>query len=431
MGIKYLRFFLLKLALWFYISGMCQTPVVTIGSVCTDGIVSVPISVDNFDNVSGFMLRLSYDPLVLSFTSHNILNSNLFTSSVTNDAVGGLVSLSIPYDSTLLNINGGYIYILNFVLTTPVNTLLEWDTAMLFDFGGALIPAITVDGGVVIPPVFSQQPTAQNVCEGPGNSVTFNCLTGMPTQNYHWQVSYNGGMNWAYLVNDINYSGVNSPVLTLNSPSILMDQNRYRCSMEGPCTAISDEAILQVNTNIILHPHDTVIENGGTAVFRAEGTGLNPTYEWEVSTDAGNTWSPNSLFPVVNTPTITIINPPPTWSGYLFRCHIGGDCAPPTTISQIGALWIGNTAIKEQNNSTLHIYPNPATSCFYLQGDESLSDCLFSLYDTKGTLLMQFVTETGTQRIDVSNLSPGFYMYHIMTQDKQNVKTGKIILGLH
>ncbi len=67
-----------------------NAPVTTAGSasLCQPGSFSIPITVDNFTNISGISLRLDYDPAVITFTGFTA-NSELGTMIVNNVPVSG------------------------------------------------------------------------------------------------------------------------------------------------------------------------------------------------------------------------------------------------------------------------------------------------------------------------------------------------------
>ncbi|MFK5855012.1 MAG: gliding motility-associated C-terminal domain-containing protein [Bacteroidota bacterium] len=57
--------------------------------------------------------------------------------------------------------------------------------------------------------------------------------------DYQWQESTDNGNNWIDLTNINEYSGVNSPTLTINPIDITMNGNLYLCIISGNCNTIS------------------------------------------------------------------------------------------------------------------------------------------------------------------------------------------------
>ncbi len=397
--------------------GYSQNIRLTAGTVCTDGVVSVPVSVQNMQNVYGFNMLLHYDQSIMNFTSYNVLNPALFGTLITNDALTGTVSMQIPFDTTAISING-YMYVLNFSLTSLTSSLLIWDTVQFSDLSGAPLPVTLINGAVITPPLLTQQPLDQTVCEGSGQVVSFSIQTADTLHLINWQVSYNNGLNWLTLINDVNYQGVNSQLLSISSPHVQMHHNLYRCRLSGACEYISDVAALEVFGNISLHPHDTVIDIGGTAVFAAEGTGSAPVYLWEVSTDGGNTWSSSALFPAVTTPSLTLVNPPLSWHGYKLRCIITGACAPQTDTSDVATLWIGTAGMAEEKHFNIELYPNPVQEYTNVILVSQISQkAHYRIYNATGLNIMSEYVYlfSGTNRINIKTetLQAGLYFIRI------------------
>ncbi len=391
-----------------------QTLRLTAGTVCTDGIVSVPVSAENMQNIYGFTMRLHYDNSVLTYTGYNVLNPQLYSTVVTADAGLGMVQMEKALDTSALNING-YMYVLNFNLTASANSLLIWDSAFFYGTGGALVPATLINGAVLVPPEITQQPVAQNICTNATDTVTFFLQTTDTLHQYQWQVSYNNGANWLALVPDLHYQGIQTKVLRIIHPELNMHNNQYRCKISGACTLYSDAALLEVRSNILLQPHDTVIDAGGTAIFSAVGTGSSPLYLWEISTDDGLSWSSDALFPAVTTPSITLVNPPLTWSGYLLRCIVSGLCAPPSDTTRMAALWIGNMGVaSEADKLKMNLFPNPVCNRLNLTFETPFTSSItLNIYDVNGRILISQTLATNAgynhQIIDTEGLSEGLY----------------------
>jgi len=387
------------------------------GTVCSDGVVSVPVSVQNMENIYGFYMQLHYDQSIMTLTSYNILNPSLFASTIINDVITGTISIQMPLDTVAINMNG-YMYVFNFSMSTLTNTQITWDTVFFADQGGGAVPVTLINGAIFTPPVLTQQPEDLSVCENSGQIATFSIQTADTNHLINWQVSYNGGLSWLTLVNDLNYQGVNSQTLSINAPVVQMNHNLYRCKLSGACQYISDIAELEVFANIILQPRDTVIDAGGTAVFTTEGSGSTPTYLWEVSTDNGITWSSTQPFPAVTTPSITIINPPLSWHGYKFRCIIQGICAPQSDTTDIATLWIGTAGMSDKNYLNIELFPNPAREYTnIILNSQFPMEAQYEIYNANGLKIISdnVYLFTGTNRINIKTdtWAPGIYFIKI------------------
>jgi hypothetical protein len=79
--------------------------------------------------------------------------------------------------------------------------------------------------------------------------------------------------------------------------------------------------------------------------------------------------------------------------------------------------------VEESNKSddVISIYPNPASSTFFLMGDEIESVSLFSV---DGRCIKSFINYESGDRLDISDLTPGVYFVKVNNSDSL---VGKII----
>jgi subtilisin-like proprotein convertase family protein len=122
--------------------------------------------------------------------------------------------------------------------------------------------------------IITQQPANLSLCENGTGTMTV-AATGTGPLTYQWQIA--SGATWVNLSNAAPYSGVNSAVLTINSPAIALDGARYRCIAGGVCApvagSISNPAVLNVRPipAVAINPAGPVC--GGVAGIN--GTALN------------------------------------------------------------------------------------------------------------------------------------------------------------
>lgn len=187
---------------------------------------------------------------------------------------------------------------------------------------------LTVNSSVTV----TGNPSNSTICEGTGTSFTASASgSGL---NYQWEVSTNGGSTWSNVVNGPNYSGATTPTLTLINTPPTFNNNRYRCNITSPpCTpGITTAAILTVNTFPVItaQPTNQTICEGGNPTFSVTATTAvgSLTYQWQVSTDNGATWS-NLVGATTNTFSQT--NIPVGQNGYRFRVIVTAGCGSSTS----------------------------------------------------------------------------------------------------
>jgi alpha-tubulin suppressor-like RCC1 family protein len=123
-----------------------------------------------------------------------------------------------------------------------------------------------------------------------GHTATFSVAsTGFPTPTVQWEVSTDGGGSWSALAGGTSY--------TLSLADVQPSQNgyEYRALVENVAgSQTSSAATLTVHSLPVVseQPQSTTVEAGQSAVFEAQASGFPaPTVQWEVSANAGGTWS--------------------------------------------------------------------------------------------------------------------------------------------
>jgi fimbrial isopeptide formation D2 family protein len=182
-------------------------------------------------------------------------------------AVGASCSFSVSVTGTA---NGTQVNNTNPVTSTNGGT------------GNSATASVTVTSA----PVITAQPANQTVCAG--TKVTFTAAAaGPPAPTVQWQTSFDGGANW------YNIPQATSTTLTFRTISPL-NGSRYRAvftNLFGSATTTA--ATLSVDTQIVVtqQPKDQNALQGQQVTFTTADGSLQPTLQWQVSTNLGTTWS--------------------------------------------------------------------------------------------------------------------------------------------
>lgn len=127
----------------------------------------------------------------------------------------------------------------------------------------------------------------QDQTEVEGATATFEVNASGSNLQYDWQE--NNGAGWQTI-------GGNTNQLAITPVTVSMDGNQYVVTVRDNCGNVRNSDTVQLNVIyqpvIIVHPLDTlIVADGQTATFTvaAEGNSLN--YQWEMSTDGGQSWS--------------------------------------------------------------------------------------------------------------------------------------------
>ncbi len=182
---------------------------------------------------------------------------------------------------------------------------------------------LTVGSSVTV----TSNPANQTICEGTGTS--FTAAASGSGLNYQWEVSTNGGTTWSNVTNGGTYSGATTTTLTLTNTPPTFNTYRYRCNITSPpCTpGITSAATLTVNTFPVItaQPTNQTICEGGNPTFSVTATTAvgSLTYQWQVSTNSGTTWT-NIAGATTNTFSQT--NIPVGQNGYQYRVAVTAGC---------------------------------------------------------------------------------------------------------
>lgn len=198
------------------------------------------------------------------------------------------------------------------------------------------LPAITVQ----------PTPATQTVC--PGVSVNYSVVaTGAGPLTYQWR------RNAVNLVDGVQISGATTTTLTISNVAVA-NAGTYDVVVSGICPppAISNGVVLNVasaptltapaNATICSIPASpTVLLNNTTVVFSVTATGTPPPtiFQWQVSTNAGVTWTnlanstlatASPFYSGVFTNALTISNAPVSLNNNQYRLVVTNSCGQTT-----------------------------------------------------------------------------------------------------
>ncbi len=118
------------------------------------------------------------------------------------------------------------------------------------------------------------------------------------------------------------------------SPAVTTTYTVYFDNGSG-CTR---QASITINVNqrpaITAQPANTAVCAGGTATITAGASGTGATYQWQVSTDGGATWTNvanGTPYAGATTTTLTIAPATVAMNGYRYRLVVSGTCPPSAT----------------------------------------------------------------------------------------------------
>ncbi|MEZ5018220.1 MAG: T9SS type A sorting domain-containing protein [Flavipsychrobacter sp.] len=246
-------------------------------------------------------------------------------------------------------------------------------------------------------PAITANPTNKNVCDG--SNTTFSVTTTGTGISYQWQVSTNSGTTWTNVTNIGIYSGSNTATLALTGASLAINGYQYRCMVNSVCapSVTSTAATLTMLTlpGFTAQPVNSVICLGSNASFSVSATGTAVTYQWQVSTNGGGTWSNVSnggVYSGATTATLNLAAPAASFNNNQYRCIISGSCTPSVT-SNARLLTV---------NTPPAITGNPSNNAICDGNNVS-----FSCSATGTGITYQWQANTGSGFTNISNGSSG------------------------
>ncbi len=278
-------------------------------------------------------------------------------ASITVVATGAAISyqwqLSTNGGSTWANMSNSATY--NNVTSATLdilsaNTTLNNNQYRCY-ISGTCSPAVTSAAStfaVSILPAISANPQASTtICET--NNASFSVTATGTGITYQWQLSTNGGSIWTNLVNGAPYSNVTTSTMNITSATTGLSGNQYRCVVTGSCspTAVSTVAALTVQQLPFISADPVSIPTcpAGNASFSITAGGTGITYQWQLSTNGGSTWTNltnTAPYSNVNTATINITGATLSMNNYQYRCVVSGACSTTVT-SNIATLTVNST----------------------------------------------------------------------------------------
>ncbi len=222
---------------------------------------------------------------------------------ITFASIPGATALTLSLPSTVVS-QSGYRYRVNVFGCTPAPVASN-------------VVTLTVNTLVAI----NNQPASVELCEG-GNAIYSVAVVGTGV-TYQWQVSTTGCAGTF-----ANISGANTNSLTVVNTQATQSGNAYRVIVSGTCnSATSSCATLTVNTPILItaQPANTsaCLPDETTASFAVAVTGTAPTYQWQVSSNGGTTWSDIGS---ATGSTLNLTGLTASMTGYQYRVRLNGTC---------------------------------------------------------------------------------------------------------
>jgi len=258
----------------------------------------------------------------------------------------------------------------------------------------------------------TQQPENLEQCENVPTSLT---VASPEASTFQWQ-EFIAGV-WIDLTDNTNLgiNGTQTSVLNLSGPAVSAGSRVYRCLLMADCSAnvFSNEVTITNNPepSILNQAIDQSACLGTDASFSFNATGLELTYQWQISTDGGNSFitiTNAGQFSQVDTDSLIITGLTTNLNNVLFQCTITGTCGSPILTEPAN--------LSVQNSPTFTLQPNNVQACLgtAIQFVSSASDSEIWQweYSIDGGITFQNVPSanpfsgTNTSILNINTVSP-------------------------
>jgi streptogramin lyase len=146
---------------------------------------------------------------------------------------------------------------------------------------------------VVVPAGIATQPQDSTVNQGQNTSFAVTANGTLPS--YQWQIEMLGSSAWTNLYDGGEFSGSATATLSITGTPAALNGAQYQCVVNNPAgSATSAPATLTVDypPSIVLQSQSLTAIVGQSVSFSVGIAGNPaPTYQWQVSTDSGATWT--------------------------------------------------------------------------------------------------------------------------------------------
>jgi hypothetical protein len=334
-------------------------------TLLADGVYNLSPATMNVPSAMGFNLSL---PLKANqaYAFYITINSSLNWGLLTTNTVSAGALLASNSD---LNIYTGVGKLYPFSTTysyRSFNGTIHYSMTGCSS-GSRAAATITVND----PPAITAQPPNRTICTGSNTTFT---VTATDATSYQWQI--NSGSGWSNLSNGSGYSGATTATLTITGAGIGLSTNQYRCRATGSCAPIatSNAGTLTVNNNpyILLDPDPVTVCPGQNASFSISIL-FGSSFQWQLSTNSGGSWSNISnggVYSGVTTTHLTITGVASNMNNYRYRCQANtagctADISGQATLTVRGLTTVNsnppNRTICDGANTTFGITANNAT----------------------------------------------------------------------
>lgn len=208
---------------------------------------------------------------------------------------------------------------------SPVTAAMNGYLYRCYVTGTCTPPVTTFVGKLTVwtAPVIVSQTSSVQACPG----VATNMSVSMTGSNLVYQWQMNAGLGYVAVPTSSIYSGMNTAILSISSPSSLQNGYVFRCIISGSCGSpvTSSPIVLTVYkpVDIVYNPATATVCVGGSQYLAIKALGNNLVYQWQEKVN-GVYVNLQNVPPYSNTTadTMWISDAQDTLNGKIYRCVV-------------------------------------------------------------------------------------------------------------